>query len=39
MNVFNVILREVHYIGNVSSILLFNIVYAFAFITIMYYEC
>ena len=40
MNVFNVMLwGRIHYINNTSSILLFNILYAFAFIKIMYYEC
>ena len=34
-----VIVRGMHYISNASSILLFNILYVFAFIKIMYYEC
>ena len=39
MNVFNVMLRGVHCINNASSIFLFSIQYAFAFVKIMYFEC
>jgi len=38
MNVFKVMLRG-DYINNASSILRFNIRYAFVFIKMMYYEC
>ena len=38
-NIFNLMLRGVHYISTASRILLFNILYTFAFIKMMYYEC
>jgi len=38
MNVFNVMLR-MHCISNASSIFLFNILYAFDFDKMMYFEC
>jgi len=40
MNVFDVMLRGwIHCISNASSIFFFNILYVFAFVKIMYFEC
>jgi len=38
MSVFLCYVKGVHYISNASSILIFNILYVFAFIKMIYYE-
>jgi len=39
INVFNVMIKGMHCINNASSIFLFNILYVFASIKMMYFEC
>ena len=39
MKCFNVMLGGGGYISNAPNILLFNILYVFAFIKMLYYEC